>query len=92
MSDRVELKTTPAKITEAGDAWVLHFPRFGEEGTHFHSYGLLTPYFKGLAEGRLMGTRCVHPACPISRTCRPAAWCRAASTWTLETRGQVASR
>ncbi len=67
MSDRVELKTTPAKITEVGDAWVLHFPRFGEEGTHYHSYGMLTPYFEGLAEGRLMGTRCVDPGCPISR-------------------------
>ena len=65
MSDRVELKTTPATITETGDVWVLHFPRFGEEGTHYHSYGLLTPYFKGLAEGRLLGTRCVHSGCPI---------------------------
>ena len=67
MADKVRLDTTPAKITEKGDVWILHFPRFGEEGTHFHSYGLLTPYFKGLKEGRLMGTRCVNPGCPISR-------------------------
>jgi uncharacterized OB-fold protein len=66
MSDKVELETNPSEITEIGDAWVLHFPRFGEAGTHFHTYGLLTPYFRGLAEGRLMATRCVHPACPVS--------------------------
>lgn len=65
MSDRVKLKTTPAKITVKGDAWILHFPRFGEEGTHYHTYGLLTPYFKGLTEGRLLGTKCTFPGCPI---------------------------
>ncbi len=67
MAEKVKLDTAPAKITEKGDVWILHFPRFGEEGTHFHTYGLLTPYFKGLAEGRLMGTRCTSPRCPIGR-------------------------
>ena len=67
MKDRVDLKTTPSKITPANDVWVLHLPRFGEEGTHFHTYGLLTPYFKGLTEGRLMATRCTNPRCPISK-------------------------
>ena len=67
MSDRVQLKTTPAKITTSGDVWVLHLPRFGEEGTHYHSYGLLTPYFKGLTQGRLMATACVNKRCPISK-------------------------
>ena len=57
----------PSKITEEKGAWILHFPRFGEEGTHYHSYGLLTPYFKGLTEGKLMGTRCVNPKCPIGK-------------------------
>ncbi|HVP38005.1 MAG TPA: OB-fold domain-containing protein [Candidatus Saccharimonadales bacterium] len=65
MSERVKLNTTPSKIDAVGDAWVLNFPRFGAEGTHFHTYGLLTPYFKGLAEGRLMATRCTHPKCPV---------------------------
>lgn len=65
MSDRVNLKTQPSKIDTAGDAWVLHVPRFGEEGTHFHTYGLLTPYFKGLTEGKLLGTRCTNPKCPV---------------------------
>lgn len=65
--NRVELKTKPSKITADKDAWILHFPRFGEEGTHYHTYGLLTPYFKGLTEGRLMATRCVNPKCPVSK-------------------------
>lgn len=65
MSDKVRLNTKPSKITEVGDAWILHFPRFGEAGTHLHTYGQLTPYFKGLTEGKLLGTRCTNPACPI---------------------------
>ena len=67
MRDRVQLKTTPAKITGEKDVWILHFPRFGEEGTHYHTYGMLTPYFRGLSEGRLMATRCVDARCPIAR-------------------------
>ena len=66
MSDKVKLNTTPSEITETGDAWILHLPRFGEEGTHYHTYGLLTPYFKGLGEGKLMATRCTNRDCPIS--------------------------
>jgi uncharacterized OB-fold protein len=66
-SDRVKLNTTPSKIDVKGDAWVLNFPRFGKEGTHFHTYGLLTPYFKGLTEGRLMATRCVNAKCPVAK-------------------------
>jgi len=65
MSDKVKLNTTPSKIDVKGDAWVLHFPRFGKEGTHFHTYGLLTPYFKGLTEGKLLGTKCTNPKCPV---------------------------
>lgn len=57
----------PSAIDAVGETWVLHFPRFGEEGSHYHSYGLLTPYFKGLTEGRLMATRCVNPRCPVSK-------------------------
>jgi uncharacterized OB-fold protein len=66
MADKVTLNTTPSQITEVGDVWLLHFPRFGAEGTHFHTYGRLTPYFKALKEGRLLATRCVNPGCPIS--------------------------
>ncbi len=65
-SDKVTLRTTPSKIDTAGGAWVVWIPRFGEEGTHIHTYGLLTPYFKGLTEGRLLATRCVNPRCPVA--------------------------
>jgi len=57
----------PSAIDVVGDVWVIHIPRFGEEGTHHHTYGQLTPYFKGLAEGRLMATRCLNPRCPVGR-------------------------
>lgn len=57
----------PSRVDAVGDAWILHFPRFGEEGTHFHTYGLLTPYFRALTEGKLMGTRCTNPRCPIGK-------------------------
>jgi len=63
----VSLKIAPSKIDVANGAWVLHVPRLGEEGTHFHTYGLLTPYFGGLTQGRLMATRCVDPGCPIGK-------------------------
>ena len=55
------------RSTGPGTRCVLHWPRFGEEGTHFHTYGLLTPYFNGLTEGRLMATCCVNRACPIGK-------------------------
>lgn len=67
MSDRVKLNTTPSEITKKKDVWVLHFPRFGKEGTHYHTYGLLTPYFEGLANGRLMATKCINKSCPIGK-------------------------
>jgi uncharacterized OB-fold protein len=57
----------PSRFDQVGASWILHFPRFGEEGTHYHTYGLLTPYFAGLAEGRLLATACVNPSCPIGR-------------------------
>lgn len=60
-------KIESSAIDVVGEAWVVRLPRFGEEGTHFHTYGLLTPYFKGLTEGRLVATRCINDRCPISR-------------------------
>lgn len=57
----------PAAVDEIGGAWVVQLPRFGEAGTHYHTYGALTPYFKGLTEGRLMATHCESPGCPVSR-------------------------
>jgi len=65
MNERVKLNTTASKITEKAGAWILHFPRFGEEGTHLHTYGQLTPYFQGLTHGKLMATKCTNPKDPI---------------------------
>jgi uncharacterized OB-fold protein len=67
VDDKVVLKTKPAVVDRVNGAWVVHLPRFGDAGTHFHTYGLLTPYFKGLTEGKLLGTRCVNTKCPASK-------------------------
>ena len=67
MTDRVKLNTVASEITKVGDVWLLHFPRFGKEGTHYHSYGMLTPYFVGLTQGRLMATKCVSKGCPVGK-------------------------
>src|SRR3972149_3841285 len=60
-------RIAPSRIDVVGGSWVLHVPRFGEEGAHFHTYGQLTPHFEGLSEGRLRATRCLNPSCPVSR-------------------------
>lgn len=67
MSRNVPLKSGPSIVQTTGDVWVVQLPRFGAEGTHFHTYGLLTPYFKGLTEGRLMATRCANAGCPVGK-------------------------
>ena len=67
MSQMKVAKIKPSQIDVVDGSWVLHVPRFGAEGTHYHTYGLLTPYFKGLTNGQLLATRCVNPACPISK-------------------------
>jgi uncharacterized OB-fold protein len=64
---RVRLNTKPSEIDKGKGVWVLHVPRFGKEGEHFHTYGLLTPYFEGLTKGKLMATRCVNPKCPVGK-------------------------
>lgn len=45
---------------QSGDFWVINWPR---AITHHHTYGLLTPFFKGLTEGKLLGTKCTNPDC-----------------------------
>ena len=67
MSASVPELRGPSAIDQIGEAWVVHVPRFGDEGTHFHTYGLLTPYFRGLTEGRLLGTCCIERSCPVSQ-------------------------
>ncbi len=68
MTDRVKLNTVPTHVEVKGGAWVIDWPRAPHPiGTHHHTYGMLTPYFKGLTEGKLLATRCVNPDCPISK-------------------------
>jgi uncharacterized protein len=38
---------------------------------HIHTYGGLTPFFVGLRQGKLMGTRCANRACPEKRIWLP---------------------
>lgn len=67
VKDHVTLSAGGATVDAIGDAWVVRNPRFGDEGTHYHTYGLLSPYFKALTEGKLLATRCLNPVCPVSR-------------------------
>ena len=66
-TDRVQFIGDKTKYKEKGGAWVIDLPRFGEVGTHHHTYGMLTPYFKGLTQGKLLATKCVNDNCPISK-------------------------
>lgn len=68
MSDKVKFVGEPSRIKEDGDKWILIWPRAGGDiGAHRHTYGQLTPYFKGLKEGRLLATYCTNPGCPIGQ-------------------------
>ena len=52
---------------------------------HIHSYGGLTPFFKGLQAGKLMATRCANPDCEENRLWLPPRThcpdCLAAMEW-----------
>ncbi len=52
------------KIRQAEPATVIEWPR---SITHVHTYGMLSPFFKGLKEGKLIATRCPNGSCPEKR-------------------------
>jgi uncharacterized protein len=52
------------KARQAEPAMVVEWPR---SITHIHTYGMLSPFFKGLREGRLTATRCPNEKCPEKR-------------------------
>ncbi|OGP89298.1 MAG: hypothetical protein A2157_10335 [Deltaproteobacteria bacterium RBG_16_47_11] len=52
------------RIRQAEPATVIEWPR---TITHIHTYGMLSPFFKGLREGRLMATRCPNEKCSEKR-------------------------
>jgi len=57
------------KILESDPAMVIEWPR---TFVHRHTYGKLTPFFKGLQEGKLMATRCKTPKCKKTGLWLPA--------------------
>lgn len=52
------------RIRQTDPATVIEWPR---SITHVHTYGMLSPFFKGLGDGKLMATRCPNGACPEKR-------------------------
>ncbi|MCK4909799.1 MAG: hypothetical protein KAS70_07860 [Planctomycetes bacterium] len=48
------------EIMENDPSMVIKWPR---SLVHRHTYGKLTPFFKGLQESKLMATRCPNPKC-----------------------------
>jgi len=49
-----------ATVLRSVDPMVIEKPR---NPIHVHTYGGETPFFRGLAEGKLLATRCVNPKC-----------------------------
>jgi len=56
------------RIRQTEPATVVEWPR---SITHIHTYGMLSPFFKGLREGRLMATRCPNEKCLEKRLWMP---------------------
>lgn len=52
------------RIRQTEPATVIEWPR---SITHVHTYGMLSPFFDGLKEGKLMATRCPNGNCPEKR-------------------------
>jgi uncharacterized OB-fold protein len=53
-----------SKIRQTDPRTVIEWPR---SLTHVHTYGMLSPFFKGLREGKLMATRCPNQRCEEKR-------------------------
>jgi len=58
----------PMKVLYTEPALVIEWPR---SFIHRHSYGKLSPFFKGLTEGRLLATRCANAECEEKRLWLP---------------------
>jgi uncharacterized OB-fold protein len=52
------------RVRQTDPATVIEWPR---TFTHVHTYGMLSPFFKGLREGRLMATLCPNRKCAEKR-------------------------
>jgi uncharacterized OB-fold protein len=64
--DKGQVKFTgqTTKIRQTEPATVIEWPR---SITHVHTYGMLSPFFKGLREGQLTATRCPNEKCAEKR-------------------------
>ena len=59
----------PADVVKDDDhGMVVAFPR---TFTHKHTYGKLSPFFRGLTEGKLLATKCVNPECETNELWLP---------------------
>jgi uncharacterized OB-fold protein len=52
------------KIKQTKPRTVIEWPR---TLTHIHTYGMLSPFFQGLKQGKLMATFCPNKECPEKR-------------------------
>lgn len=70
MSEELETKYigTPLEVVEDDVALVVNFPR---SLVHRHTYGKLSPFFRGLKKGKLLATKCVNPECDEKRLWLP---------------------
>ncbi|MDO8567844.1 MAG: OB-fold domain-containing protein [Dehalococcoidales bacterium] len=66
--ESVKFTGQPANIIKAEPALVIEWPM---AITHRHTYGKLSPFFKGLTEGKLLATKCVNPECDEHRLWLP---------------------
>jgi len=62
--DKIKFIGQVTKIRQTEPRTVIEWPR---SITHIHTYGMLSPFFKGLREGRLMATRCPNKNCSEKR-------------------------
>lgn len=59
-SEKVELVKSLFGLAVPDNVWVI---KNTSTIIHYHSYGGLTPFFKGLTEGKLLGTKCSARLC-----------------------------
>ena len=80
--DQIKFIGQVTKIRQKEPATVIEWPR---SLTHVHTYGMLSPFFKGLREGRLMATLCPNGKCAEKRLWIPPRAhcpdCHAEMTW-----------
>jgi uncharacterized protein len=58
----------PLTVIQSDPNMVVETPR---AITHRHTYGKLSPFFKGLSQGKLLATKCVNPNCEEKRLWLP---------------------